>query len=133
MKRSSASVHPAIRIRLRYGQIPLHADANLPPPLPSYAALCNINYALTDYTKESECLAIAVPYARPFMKLQERYGDELPQSVIDRNSHHPRFRQLAALEDSCGWKEEGPKFLDQVKGGYTGEFVNRKASSAHYS
>lgn len=175
------------------GEISLHADASLPAPLPSYAVLCNINYALTDYTKEGGCLAIvpgshklcraprpeesrldpvhqnpnavpmegpagtaviwhgntwhgsfprqtpglrlnlAVPYARPFMKVQERYGSELPQSVIDRNAHHPRFRQLVGLEDSYGWKEEGPRFLDQVNGGYKGEFVNRKAASGLYA
>ena len=175
------------------GQIPLHADASLPPPLPAYSAVCNINYALTDYTKEGGCLAIvpgshklcrppnpeesslagehenpnavpmegpagtaviwhgntwhgsyprsipglrlnlAVPYARPFMKVQERYGAELPQSVIDRNSNHPRFRQLAGLEDSYGWKEEGPRFLDQVNGGYKAEFRNRMAASGHYA
>ena len=171
------------------GQIPLHADASLPP----YSAICNINYALTDYTKEAGCLAIvpgshklcrqpnpeesalagahenpkavpmegpagtaviwhgntwhgsyprsipglrlnlAVPNARPFMKVQERYGTELPQSVIDRNSNHPRFRELAGLEDSYGWKEEGPRFLDQVNGGYKAEFRNREAARGHYS
>ena len=175
------------------GQIPLHADASLPPPLPAYSAVCNINYALTEYTKEGGCLAIvpgshklcrppnpeesslagehenpnavpmegpagtaviwhgntwhgsyprsipglrlnlAVPYARPFMKVQERYGAELPQSVIDRNSNHPRFRQLAGLEDSYGWKEEGPGFLDQVNGGYKAEFRNRMAARGHYA
>ena len=175
------------------GQIPLHADAGLPLPLPSYAAICNINYALTDYTKEGGCLAIvpgshklcrppnpeeswldperqnpnavamegpagtavlwhgntwhgsfprlipglrlnlAVPYVRPFMKLQERYGTELPQSVIDRNSNHPRFRQLVGLDDSYGWKEEGPNFLDPVNGGFKEEPVNRAANSTHYA
>lgn len=175
------------------GQIPLHADSGLPPPLPSYSAVCNINYALTDYTEEAGCLAIvpgshklcrppnpeesrldgehrnpdavamegpagtaviwhgntwhgsfprkvpglrlnlAVPYARPFMKLQERYGAELPQSVIDRNSNHPRFRQLVGLDDSYGWKEEGPNFLDPVNGGFKEEPVNRAANSTHYA
>ena len=79
-------------------------------------------------------LNLAVPYVRPFMKLQERYGSELPQSVIDRNAHHPRFRQLVGLEDSYGWKEEGPRFLDPVNGGFKEDFVvNREANSTHYA
>ena len=78
-------------------------------------------------------LNLAVPYVRPFMKLQERYGSELPQSVIDRNSNHPRFRQLVGLEDSYGWKEEGPNFLDPVNGGFKEEPVNRAANSTHYA
>ena len=176
------------------GQIGLHADASLPPPLPSYSAICNINYALTDYTKEAGCLAIvpgshklcrqpnpeeslldgpnanphavpmegpagtaviwhgntwhgsfprkipglrlnlAVPYART---LHEGAGAlwngaaASPSSTATPTT--PRFRQLAGLEDSYGWKEEGPRFLDQVNGGYKEEFRNREAGKGHYA
>ena len=160
------------------GQIPLHTDTGMPAPLPPYSQVANINYALTDYSKDGGCLAIvpgshkwarnpepsevflagpeenpkaeameiaagdaviwhgnmwhgsyprktpglrlnlAVYHARPYWKLQERYGDALPQEVIDRHGNNPAFRQLAGLNDWMGWKEEGPSFLDQKNGGY---------------
>ena len=160
------------------GQIPLHTDTGMPAPLPPYSQVANINYALTDYSKDGGCLAIvpgshkwarhpepsemflagpeenpkaeameisagdavlwhgnmwhgsyprktpglrlnlAVYHARPYWKLQERYGDALPQEVMDRHGNNPAFRQLAGLNEYMGWKEEGPSFLDQKNGGY---------------
>ncbi len=160
------------------GQLPLHTDTNMPAPLPPYSQVANINYALTDYSKEGGCLALvpgshkwargpepteallagpaenklaeamevpagtgiiwhgnlwhgsyprktpglrinlAVYHARPHWKLQERYGRELPQDVVDRHGNNPLFRQLAGLNEVYGWKEEGPAFLDQKNGGY---------------
>ena len=72
-------------------------------------------------------LNLAVYHARPYWKLQERYGAELPQDVVNRHGNNPVFRQLAGLDDHMGWKEEGPSFLDQKNGGYkaNGENVLR--------
>ena len=160
------------------GQLPLHTDTGMPAPLPPYSQVANINYALTDYSKEGGCLAVvpgshkwarnpepseilldgpaanpnaeameiragdaviwhgnmwhgsyprrvpglrlnlAVYHARPYWKVQERYGDALPQDVIDRHGNNPVFRQLAGLNEHMGWMEEGPSFLDQKNGGY---------------
>lgn len=63
-------------------------------------------------------LNLAVYYARPYWKVQERYGDALPQDVIDRHGNDPVFRQLAGLNEHMGWMEEGPSFLDQKNGGF---------------
>ncbi len=177
------------------GQIPLHTDTGMPAPLPPYSQVANINYALTDYSKDGGCLALvpgshkwarnpesteifldgpaenklaepievpagtavvwhgnvwhgsyprktpglrlnlAVYHARPYWKLQERYGNELPQEVIDRHGNNPVFRELAGLDDHMGWKEEGPSFLDQKNGGYKagGERVLRDARKSWQS
>lgn len=40
------------------GQIALHTDTGMPAPLPPYSQVSNVNYALTDYTKEGGCLAL---------------------------------------------------------------------------
>ena len=163
------------------GQIPLHTDTGMPAPLPPYSQVSNINYALTDYSKEGGCLAIvpgshkwarnpepsemsldgphanpnavameinagdaviwhgnmwhgsyprkipglrlnlAVYHARPYWKVQERYGDALPEDVVKRHGNNPVFRQLAGLNETMGWMEEGPSFLDQKNGGYRGQ------------
>ena len=53
---------------------------------------------------------IATVYTRPIIKPQELYAEHLPQEVIDRHADNPRFRQLAGLNDSYGWREEGPGY-----------------------
>ncbi len=57
-------------------------------------------------------LNLAVYFARPWMKLQERYGAELDPEVVARHGNNPRFRQLVGLNEYYGWKEEGPNFMD---------------------
>ena len=57
-------------------------------------------------------LNLAVYFARPWMKLQERYGAELDPEVVKRHANNPRFRQLVGLNEFYGWKEEGPNFMD---------------------
>ena len=62
-------------------------------------------------------LNLAVYFARTWWRLQERYGDALPDDVIERHGNNPRFRQLANLNEVMGWQEEGPSFLDLKDGG----------------
>lgn len=62
-------------------------------------------------------LNLAVYFARPWYRLQERYGDALPEDVIKRHGNNPRFRQLANLDETMGWQEEGPPFLNIRDGG----------------
>ncbi len=62
-------------------------------------------------------LNLAVYFARPWYRLQERYGDALPEDVIKRHGNNPRFRQLENLDETMGWQEEGPPFLNIRDGG----------------
>lgn len=159
------------------GQIPLHADTGgMPAPLPPYAAVANVNYAMVDYTRSGGCLAVvpeshkfsrsprpnenvldgpdanpmaipvevpvgsavvwhgnlwhgsfprkipglrlnlAVYFARPWWRLQEKYGDSLPADVIEHHANNERFRQLANLNEILGWQEEGPSYMNIVDG-----------------
>ena len=52
--------------------------------------------------------------ARPWIKLQERYGRELPQEIIDRHRGDARFAQIVGLNETMGWQEDGPAFLNPV-------------------
>ena len=49
------------------GVIPLHSDSPGPTPHPSYALVANVNYALTDYSREAGALAI-VPGSHNFAR-----------------------------------------------------------------
>jgi hypothetical protein len=40
------------------GELPLHCDSGLLAPLPPYSAVCNVNYAIVDYTRVGGCLAV---------------------------------------------------------------------------
>lgn len=163
------------------GELALHADTPLLAPFPPYSNVCNVNYAIVDYTRAGGCLAVvpgshrfarqplpseaslsgahanpsavaievpagsaviwhgntwhgshartipglrlnlAVAFARPWMKVQEQYGNALPEPVIARHANNPRFRQLAGLNEMMGWKEEGPAFLEK-NGGFKGAY-----------
>lgn len=156
----------------RGGEISLHTDTWMPAPLPRYAHVATVNYALVDYSKDAGSLAIvpashqrarnpgpeeaalsgerknseAIPiemsagsmaiwhgntwhgsyprtipglrlnlslyFVRPWMKVAEIYGNNLPAEVVVRHGSNPRFRQLAGLNEILGWTEEGPSYLD---------------------
>lgn len=59
-------------------------------------------------------LNLAQYMARPWMKLQERYGRGLPQEIIDRHRGDARFAQIVGLNETMGWQEDGPAFLNPV-------------------
>ena len=45
-------------------------------------------------------------FCREYMTTQERYGDRVPQAMLER--YPPRFRTLMGLMDGYGWAEDGP-------------------------
>ena len=45
-------------------------------------------------------------FCRDYFTPQERYRDEVPEAMLDRNP--PRFRTLMGLADGYGWGSEGP-------------------------
>ena len=45
-------------------------------------------------------------FCRDYFTPQERYRDEVPKVILDRNP--PRFRTLMGLDDGYGWGDEGP-------------------------
>lgn len=57
-------------------------------------------------------LNLSLYFVRPWMKVMEAYGPRLPADVLARYGDHPRFRQLAGLDEVCGWCEEGPPYLN---------------------
>jgi hypothetical protein len=169
-------------------QIALHTDTPMIDPLPPYSNVCNVNFALVDYTRAGGCLAVvpgshrwarsprpdessllpgrenphAVPvevpagsavvwhgnlwhgsyprttpglrlnlatyFARPWMKLQERYGREVPAEILARHADDERFARLIGLHETMGWKEEGPSYLDPVN---VIEGRTRRAAGGH--
>ena len=70
-------------------------------------------------------LNLATYFVAPWMKVQERYGRDLPPEVIERHANNPRFAQLVGLNEMMGWQEEGPAFLDMVNGGVNPEMAAR--------
>ena len=45
-------------------------------------------------------------FCRDYFTPQEKYRDEVPDEVLDRNSD--RFATLMGLGDGYGWGDEGP-------------------------
>jgi hypothetical protein len=140
----------------------LHCDSfRLPDPLPALPQICNITWALTDYTLENGAIAmvpgshrylrrplqnegvaervpveakagslivfggqvwhgayrrtapgfrcaVSMYMCRPHLITQERYGEHVPQAIIDR--HPPRFATLMGRRISYGWGAEGPHY-----------------------
>jgi len=60
------------------------------------------------FPRTSPGLRVSVLYyfCRDYFTPQERYRDEVPAEILERNS--PRFATLMGLADGYGWGEEGP-------------------------
>ena len=51
---------------------------------------------------------LAMYFCRQYIVTQEKYGEHVPQEVLDRHSNDPRFLTLLGQRQPYGWGAEGP-------------------------